>query len=59
MYLWYIAEGGIYMVYTVWGIYRANNDIFHAIKVANEVWTEPLVKGPTAVQYCQDQSLSN
>ena len=30
------------VMYTVWGIYHANYDIFHAIKVANEVcmgWT--------------------
>jgi hypothetical protein len=33
MFLWYIAEGSIYRV----GIYHANYDIFHAIKVANEV----------------------
>ena len=46
---------GIYLkvVYTMWGIYHAIYDIFHAIKVAKEVWTEPLVQhwmeGPTAV----------
>ena len=30
---------GIYLkvVYTMWGIYHANYDIFHAIKVAKEV----------------------
>ncbi len=30
---------GIYLkvVYTVWGVYHANYDIFHAIKVAKEV----------------------
>ena len=32
---------GIYLkvVYTMWGMYHANYDIFHAIKEAKEVFT--------------------
>ena len=42
---------GIYLkvVYTVWGIYHANYDTFHAIKVANEVCTHLWKEGPTAL----------